>query len=81
MSYSKGITNHFKFNEKSEKNSEFNDTKVISYIECNNKSKEFYEAMKMGYEEMAIINQEYAESSAMSDYYSFVEYETWLFGV
>jgi hypothetical protein len=85
MSYSKEMMNRLMKKELNKKNSQFNETNLISYIDDKkNKDKkqaEFYESMKLGYEEMAAINKEYAEYGATSDYYSFIEYEAWLFGV
>ena len=81
MSYSKGIANCLKVDEKNENFSEFNDDTLISYIENSGIKQEFYEAMKNGYEEMATINEECANYCSTSDYCTFIEYETWLCGV
>ena len=66
--------------EKNKKNSQFNDYKLISYKERENK--DLYEWMKKGYEEMSSINLSYAEEvNTIGLYDELVEYETWLCGV
>ncbi|SHE70118.1 hypothetical protein [Clostridium fallax] len=81
MSYSKEIKIYFKNNNLIEKNSQFNDEDLILYNNKEENQKEFYEAMKNGYEQMADINTECAEYGMTADCQSFNEYEAWLFGV
>ncbi|MPQ43139.1 hypothetical protein [Clostridium tarantellae] len=85
MSNSKVTKHFFKKEEKFKKNSQLNKDILISYKEKKNimhdKTEDFYEVMKRGYEEMGEINLLYAEEAmdlALNDQ---LEYEMWLGGV